>query len=118
LYAAGAWTVAIEDPRDPSRALDTITLTDSALATSGIYRRGRDGSTQTRHILSPQTGRPVEPYWQLCAVQAETALEADGWATALLAMAGPESVAVAREEGLTVLFVDQAGAIVRVPADR
>jgi NosR/NirI family transcriptional regulator, nitrous oxide reductase regulator len=118
LYAAGTWSVAIEDPRDPARPLETVTLTDAALATSGIYRRGRDGSTQTRHILSPQTGRPVEPYWQLCAVQAKSALEADGWATALLAMAGPVSVAVAKEEGLTVLFVDQAGTILRVPPDR
>lgn len=114
LRAQGSWTVAIEDPRDPTRPLETITLTDAALATSGIYRRGRDGSTQTRHILSPRTGQPVEPYWQLCAVQAPTALAADGWATALLAVASEESLAIAERAGLVAWCVDRDGRMQRV----
>lgn len=114
LRAAGSWNVAIENPLDPAHPLMTLTLTDSALATSGIYRRGQNGAPQTRHIISPVTGRPVDPYWQLCAVQAPTALAADGWATALLAVASTESLDIARREGLTAIFVDQTGKVVRV----
>ncbi len=114
LRAAGRWNVAIEDPRQSDRPLLALTLTDGALATSGIYRRGKEGSPQTRHIISPRTGRPVDPHWQLCAVQAPSALAADGWATALLAVASEESLSIARREGLKVVFVDRTGTVIRV----
>ncbi len=114
LFAQGSWQVAIEDPRDPSRPLTTFTLTNGALATSGIYRRGKDGATTTKHIISPKTGRPVDPHWQLCAVQAPTALAADGWATALLAIASPDALPLARQEGLIAYFVDREGQLHRV----
>lgn len=114
LLAGGSWNVAIEDPQRADRPLITLTLTDGALATSGIYRPGPDGTQQTRHIISTRTGHPVDPRWQLCAVQAQSALEADGWATALLAVASPESLEIARRQGLRAIFVDRDGKITRV----
>ncbi|MCO6456816.1 MAG: FAD:protein FMN transferase [Pirellulaceae bacterium] len=85
LRARGGWTVAIENPSDPARPLRTFELRDQALATSGTYRASADGRSRARHIISPRTGRPVETSWPLVAVVAPTCLEADVWATALLA---------------------------------
>jgi thiamine biosynthesis lipoprotein ApbE/Na+-translocating ferredoxin:NAD+ oxidoreductase RnfG subunit len=108
LRAQGAWTVAIEDPRNPARPLRTFVLRDAALATSGVYRRSMTGQPQTRHILSPKSGRPIDAHWHLCAVVRPTCLEADGWATALLASQTQAHV-IANREGIATLFATNAG---------
>lgn len=105
LKARGAWQVAIENPSQPDQPLETFTLRDAALATSGIYRsRG--------HILDPRTGRPIESPWQLVAVIQPTCLAADGWATALLASTDV-ALDIANREGIPALLLDQSGHITR-----
>lgn len=48
--AAGReWVIAIEDPRDRSRVLATVPVSDGAVATSGTAARGL-------HIVDPRTG--------------------------------------------------------------
>lgn len=93
LRARGSWTVAIENPADPRRPLKVIQLKDAALATSGLARaRKQIAGRPVSHILSPRTGRPIEPTIEMCSVSLPSCLEADGWATALLA-SGVESTA-------------------------
>jgi thiamine biosynthesis lipoprotein ApbE len=101
LLAGGSWQVAIEDPHQPGRTLRTLMLSDQAVATSAVYR--------TRHLISPQTGRPIAAGAVLCAVVAPAAREADGWATALLAVGLPDALALADAQQLSALLVDQAG---------
>jgi len=110
LRARGEWTVAIENPAAPGVPLGSFTLRDASLATSGIYRKSSNsGPPETRHILSPQTGRPVEAAWKLCAVVRPTCQEADAWATALLAVASERSLEIAEREKVAVLLIDAAG---------
>jgi thiamine biosynthesis lipoprotein len=107
LFARGSWEVAIEDPRDPSRNLVTFTLADSGLATSGVYRAVKQlDSTPTHHLISPQTGRPIEATASLAAVVAPTALEADAWSTALLAVGLPGGLNLAERRDLAALLLD------------
>src|SRR4029434_10210249 len=107
LFARGSWQVAIEDPHDPARPLRTLTLTDSGLATSGLYRATKQiGDTSAHHLMSPQTGRPIATTAELAAVIAPTAVEADGWATALLAVGLPEGLRLAEQQELAALLVD------------
>jgi NosR/NirI family nitrous oxide reductase transcriptional regulator len=107
LLARGRWTVAIENPRNPSQPLRTLVLENAALATSGLYRSERQAGAETvHHLISPRTGRPVVAPLALAAVIAPTAVEADAWATALLAVGLPESISLADDEGLAVLLVD------------
>lgn len=47
------WRVAVEDPRDRSRALCVLPVRSGAVATSGTAARGR-------HLLDPRTGRPAD----------------------------------------------------------
>jgi NosR/NirI family nitrous oxide reductase transcriptional regulator len=103
LLAVGSWQVAIEDPHQPGRTLRTLMLSDEALATSGVYR--------TRHLLSPQTGRPIAASAVLCAVVAPAARDADAWATALLAVGLPNAITLADEQQWSALLVDQAGEV-------
>lgn len=111
LRARGAWRVAIEDPRQPSRSLTGFTLQDAALATSGTYRHGELGELTTRHILSPLTGQPVASNVVLCAVIAPLARDADAWATAYLSMPESESRSLAEQRQDAVLLVKSDGSI-------
>lgn len=109
LLARGSWSVGIEDPRNPSQLLRSFTLQDAALATSGLYRAKKNLPNQTvHHLISPRTGRPFATTTLLCAVSAPTAMEADAWATALLAVGLPDGIALADQQQLAVLLWDQS----------
>jgi thiamine biosynthesis lipoprotein ApbE/uncharacterized protein with FMN-binding domain len=101
LRAAGAWTVAIENPADAGRPLRIVNLSNAALAISGNYR--------ANHLISPVTGRPLPENVQLCAVMRPTCLEADGWATALLVTGLPRAAGIADAREFPALFLDQSG---------
>ena len=107
LLAQGSWLVAIEDPSNPNTPLRTLRLENQALATSGIYRAKKLLSGEpTHHLISPRTGRPYATTATLCAVIAPTAVEADAWATALLAVGLPQALELADQQRLTVLLLD------------
>ena len=69
------WRIGIEDPSDPSRTADVVTLTRGAVATSGTAARGA-------HLYDPagrrMVGRPGST-----TVHGPSLLWADIWATAL-----------------------------------
>jgi thiamine biosynthesis lipoprotein ApbE/Na+-translocating ferredoxin:NAD+ oxidoreductase RnfG subunit len=110
LRARGAWSVAIENPADASSPLARVELRDAALATSGLARARRKLSgAPLSHIVSPKTGRPVESGVELVSVRAPSCLEADGWATALIASGAEGARDMARREGLAFWLLDSAG---------
>jgi thiamine biosynthesis lipoprotein ApbE/Na+-translocating ferredoxin:NAD+ oxidoreductase RnfG subunit len=110
LRARGVWSVAIENPADASSPLARVELRDAALATSGLARARRKLSgAPLSHIVSPKTGRPVESGVELVSVRAPSCLEADGWATALIASGVEGAREVAGREGLTFWLLDSAG---------
>ena len=60
------------------------------------------------HLVSARTGRPVAVPWTLCAVRHRSALEVDGWATALFA-GGEEAPELARREGIAAFWLEPSG---------
>jgi thiamine biosynthesis lipoprotein len=68
------WRIAIEDPRNRSRTLRTLSLRTGAVATSGTAARGA-------HILDPATGEPAGAV-QSATVVGPSLLWADVYATA------------------------------------
>jgi thiamine biosynthesis lipoprotein ApbE len=117
LRARGAWTVAIENPAASDRPLQVLTLKDSALATSGLARARRTlGNLSVSHLISAQTGRPVEGSAEMCSVRMKTCLEADAWATALLASPWPQARDLAQQEGVEAWFLDKNGEFEHAPA--
>ena len=71
--------VALEHPRDTSKAIGVVSIRDQAMCASAPNRRAWAG---LHHILDARTGRPTDRIIATWALTA-TALEADGLATAL-----------------------------------
>jgi thiamine biosynthesis lipoprotein len=110
LLARGSWLVAVEDPLHGSAPLRTLRLENQALATSGVYRTaGADPGGGVHHLISPQSGRPIQATAILSAVVAPTAREADAWATVLLSVGLPSALQLADEEALGVLLIRPSG---------
>ena len=82
------WIVGIKDPnsKDPDKIVKKIKIGNWAVATSGDYERFfiYNGKRYC-HIFNPFTGYP-EDYFKSVTVEADTALVADGLATAIFAM--------------------------------
>lgn len=110
LLAAGSWPVGIEDPFNPRMMVSKPILKDRALSTSGLYRAKRVAEGRSiSHILSPQTGRPVDPTIEVCCVYDASCLVADGWSTALMASGWQAAQALAEREKLAVLLIGPKG---------
>jgi len=106
ILASGSWRVGIEDPFNPRVMLQTMLLTDRALSTSGLYRAKKLAAGKpVSHILSPKTGRPVEPTLEMAVVYHESCFQADGWSTALMAAGFEQAKAIAQREKLDVILV-------------
>jgi thiamine biosynthesis lipoprotein len=117
--AAGRpWRVAIERPVEGRRLLgEIVVLENRAIATSGTTRDffEQDGRHYS-HCIDPATGRPVEHPPMAVSVIADTAMEADGWATALLVLGPERGYSLAQARGLAALLVTASGSTFDVRA--
>ncbi len=105
------WRVAVEAPEEDGaepRAWAVLALADAALATSGDYRRTleQDGVLRS-HILDPRVGEPVGHDLASASVVADTAMQADALATALLVLGSRAGLRLAEEEGWAVLLIER-----------
>jgi thiamine biosynthesis lipoprotein len=95
LYCLGTrrgrpWAVGIRHPDDPAALIDTLYVSDRAVATSGDYQRYfMYGGQRYHHLLDPRDGRPARRS-RSATVVAGTTEEADALATAVF-VAGPEA---------------------------
>ncbi len=104
------WRIAVERPIPGDRALlEVVAIEDMAIATSGDYRNFfmQDGVLYS-HTLNSLTGHPVSHKIASVSVRARSAMLADGWATALLAM-GEKGLAIAEEQEIAALMVERDG---------
>jgi len=104
--AGGPWRVAIEEPLDEGRSIQTVVeLTDQAMATSGDYRIFyRQEGRRISHTIDPRTGRPVENGPASATAIHASATVADAWATALMVM-GEKGLALAEHEGIAGMLM-------------
>ncbi|MEQ8210928.1 MAG: FAD:protein FMN transferase [Lacipirellulaceae bacterium] len=113
--AEADWRIGVESPQQARRELSWIVpLKDLALASSGDYRNFRGtGENAYTHILDPRTGRPLPYRGVAVTVVAETCLEADALATALVVMGENEGYLWCEEHDTAALFqtTDSKGAI-------
>ena len=88
--AGSPWRVAVENPdkyKGNTEYLATRTLTNEAMATSGIYENILDAQGTRHHLLNPATGRCTT--LPGASVVAPSAMEADALATALCVLSSP-----------------------------
>ncbi|MDE6026615.1 MAG: FAD:protein FMN transferase, partial [Muribaculaceae bacterium] len=83
-----------------------ISFTNQGLATSGNYRNYH-GSVDDRygHTISPLTGRPVQTDVLSATVLSSTAMEADAWATAFMAMGSGQAKEMALRQKMPVMLI-------------
>lgn len=106
-----AWRIGVEAPvyglasNQPAPA-QTVALADRGMATSGDYRNyyELDGKRYS-HTIDPTTGRPITHKLASVTVIADTAAEADAWATALNVLGPERGFAVAQAQGLAAYFI-------------
>jgi len=112
----GAWSIGIQHPRDPEKIMARISVSDTAVATSGDYEKFfiHQGK-RYHHILNPKNGFPAEGCQSVTVLHKE-ATTADALATAIFVL-GPEKgyVLCQRLEGVDCLIVDKGSNITTSP---
>ncbi len=109
LNAVGeSWRIGIEVP-DQNRVgaiQKVLALADEAVATSGDYRNFfEDRGKRYSHTIDPRTGYPVTHALASVTVVHESAMWADGYATALNVLGPVDGLALAIDHDLPALFV-------------
>ncbi len=99
-----AWNIGIEDPRDPSRLLATLKLTDRAICTSGGAKRRSPTSPGAHHLVDARTGNPVRGILS-CTVVGPTAMMTDTVATAAFVLGRGRALSFIEAMGLDGLVV-------------
>jgi len=72
------WNIGIQDPKETKQILNTLSISNGAVATSGNYERGE-------HIINPKTKKPATELLSV-TVSGPDIIWADVLATALFAM--------------------------------
>lgn len=79
------WRAGVRDPENADREIETLDLTNMALATSGGYGSPFDSSGRHHHLFDPKKGGSANRYRSVSVV-ASSAMVADGLSTALASM--------------------------------
>jgi thiamine biosynthesis lipoprotein len=110
------WSIGIQDPRSSEKIMATVTISDSAIATSGDYEKffiyqGK----RYHHIFNPKDGLPSDGC-QSVTIICKEGMVADALATAVFVL-GPEKgyVLCQKLKGVDCLIVDKEGKIIFAP---
>lgn len=110
---AGGWPIHVSDDHrsDPSADGQTITIRDGGLATSSlVMRRWEHEGRAHHHILDPETGWPVNPYWRTASAAARDCADANIASTAALVLGQRAAAWLAKHE-LPARLVRVGGAV-------
>lgn len=111
------WTIGIRDPRNSEKLIAKISLSDSALATSGDYEKFFIyQSKRYHHIINPKDGLPAGGCRSVSIIAREGIL-ADAMATAVFVL-GPEKgyILCQNTKEFNCIIVDKYGNINITPS--
>ncbi|MGB2271631.1 MAG: FAD:protein FMN transferase [Pseudomonadales bacterium] len=112
-----AWRLAIERPVFRLGEIEQLVgLTDVAIATSGDYRNFFEfQGKRYSHTIDVRTGYPVQHNLASVSVIADTAAEADAWATALTVLGEKQARQLVDEHGLAVYLIKRENSFADEP---
>jgi len=112
----GPWSIGIQHPRDPEKILVRISLSDTAVATSGDYEKFFiHQDKRYHHILNPKNGFPAEGCQSVTVLHNEGAT-ADALATAIFVLGPEKGYALCQKlEGVDCLIVERDGKTIFTP---
>jgi FAD:protein FMN transferase len=100
------WKIGIESPFEKKDKLKIIELSNKCIATSGSYRNFFiENKQKFSHTINYKTGRPVRDSIISVSVMHKTCMEADAWATALMAIGYRNAFIVAKLNNLDVYLI-------------
>ena len=112
------WTIGLQDPSSERGGyFATVHVSDAAVVTSGAYERfieDEDGKRYS-HILSSETGYPVETDIASVSIISEDAAKADAYATACFALGLEKAVGLCTAENLEAVILAADGRCIRLP---
>ena len=97
------WRVGIRHPRKPHELIDTLTVSDIAVCTSGDYFRRGSSDTSDHHILDATTGDSALRSASATVI-APTAIVADALATAAFILGPTAGIALLERHGVQGLI--------------
>ncbi len=103
----GAWKIGLESPVLSKNSKKIMTLKDLSVATSGSYRNFfEEKGIQYSHTIDPLTGKPIRHGMVLASVLSDkSCMDADAWATALMAMGPKDAMRISEKLGLRSYLV-------------
>lgn len=105
------WRIGIQDPRDESKILGKLDLTEISVATSGDYQRFfiKDGM-RYHHILDPRTGYPAKGLISATVIgRSKTSM--DGFSSAVFILGAEKGAALMKKIGAEGIIVTDDGKI-------
>jgi FAD:protein FMN transferase len=110
---SGGWVIRVTDDHRDGTATDgqTITIDSGGMATSSLVpRRWLHQGQAIHHVLDPNDGQPVRPWWRTASVAAASCTDANIASTAALVM-GRCAPAWLAAQGLPARLVAVSGAV-------
>lgn len=100
------WKVGITDPENPGNSFATLSVSDTAVVTSGDYERYLevDGKRYC-HIFDPETGYSAETDLRSVTVVSPDSTSADAYTTALFVMGLEDAVTFCEQNDIEAVFV-------------
>jgi len=99
------WRLGVESPLGEIQRV--IELTEKSVSTSGNYRNYFEyKGVRYSHTIDPATGRPVINPPASVSVLSDSCMTADGLATGLMVMGIERGLQFAKQQGLSVLFLE------------
>jgi thiamine biosynthesis lipoprotein len=99
-----AWNIGIQDPLEPSKILNSLSISNGAVTTSGDYARGA-------HIINPKTHQPANEFLSVSIVGPDI-IWADVLATAVFAMGRKARAFMRTQADYQAIIVSRSGQII------
>lgn len=108
------WRIGVKDPNNTELLCAVITGQDVSVVTSGIYERGFDlDGIRYHHLLSPETGMPVQNGLASVTIACRDSVQADALSTACFVLGEEKGKQLVESlDGVEALFVRQDGTLV------
>jgi thiamine biosynthesis lipoprotein len=98
------WSVGIRHPREDGAVIEQLRVSDTAVCTSGDYERRQPGTSTGHHLIDCRSGQSVHALASV-TVKAQTALVADGLATAAFVLGPEDGLRLLEGEGVEGLLL-------------
>ncbi len=109
------WKIGVKNPRqtnEKDEIIARLSLTDSAVSTSGDYERYfMQDNKRYHHLLNPKTGYPENNFRSVSIITGK-GVHTDSYATAVFILGPEKGMHFIEQSGIDALIIDNSGRII------